>query len=63
MFFILDEERRIDIIRDEGRNITYQVLDVIMPKKQTLSATLIQSSSSDSSEENSEKWESFLDLN
>lgn len=63
MFFILDEERRIDIIRDEGRNITYQVLDVIMPKKQTLSATMIQSSSSDSSEENSEKWESFLDLN
>lgn len=63
MFFILDEERRIEIIRDEGRNITYQVLDVIMPKKQTLSATMIQSSSSDSSEENSEKWESFLDLN
>lgn len=63
MFFILDEERRIDIIRDKGRNITYQVLDVIMPKKQTLSATMIQSSSSDSSEENSEKWESFLDLN
>lgn len=63
MFFILDEERKIDIIRDEGRNITYQVLDVIMPKKQTLSATMIQSSSSDSSEENSEKWESFLDLN
>lgn len=60
MFFILDETKRADIIRDEGRNITYQVLDVIKLRERNLSKSSIDSSayssevtsnSSDSSDE------------
>lgn len=32
MFFILDEKKKPDIIRDESRNITYQVLNVVKEK-------------------------------
>ncbi len=29
MFFILDPERQIDIVRDESRHVSYAVLDLI----------------------------------
>lgn len=29
MFILLDEDARVDIIRDEARNVNYAVLDVI----------------------------------
>jgi hypothetical protein len=29
MFILLDEEARVDIVRDESRNVNYAVLDVI----------------------------------
>lgn len=46
MFVILDEERRPDIIRDEGRRISYEVLDVVKPKEKGFSHSIIGSSSS-----------------
>lgn len=33
LFFILDESRRPDIIRDETRRISYTLLDLIKPKQ------------------------------
>jgi hypothetical protein len=29
MFFILDEDRRPDLIRDESRKVTYPLLEVV----------------------------------
>ena len=53
MFFILDEAKKLDIIRDEGRHITYAVLDVVKPRVERLSGSIseIELSSSDDSEE------------
>ena len=53
MFFILDEAKKLDIIRDEGRHITYAVLTVVKPKEERLSTSIseIELSSSDDSEE------------
>lgn len=33
MFFILDEEKRADIIRDESRQISYALLEVVKPRE------------------------------
>ena len=53
MFFILDEAKKLDIVRDEGRHITYAVLTVVKPKEERLSTSIsvIELSSSDDSEE------------
>ena len=53
MFFILDEAKKLDIIRDEGRHITYAVLDVVKPRENRLSSSISDGelSSSDDLEE------------
>ena len=51
MFFILDEERRPDLIRDEGRKVTYPLLEVV--KKQRFSVSVVEDTSSSSSDESS----------
>ena len=53
MFLILDEEKRPDIMRDERRHITYQVLDVVKEREPNVSISIIESSTS--SDENSEE--------
>lgn len=56
MFFILADKRKPDIIRDEGRHITYQVLDVVKKREQRLSNSISdeEESASESSEEKEE---------
>ncbi len=53
MFFILDEEKRPDIIRDESRNISYNLLNVV--KQPRFSAPIVYSDSSSSSDDDEEQ--------
>ncbi len=59
MFFILDEGKRPDIIRDEGRNISYNLLNVV--KQPRFSALIVDSDSSSSSD--SDEEQESLDVN
>ena len=54
MFFILDEEKKLDIVRDEGRHITYAVLDVFKPKE-ARNSLITENSSSSSGEDSLEE--------
>ena len=56
MFFLFDRTRRPDIIRDEGRKITYPILQVVKPHR--FSASFEEDSSSESSD-SSQDDESF----
>lgn len=51
MFFILDEDKLPDIIRDEGRQITYKMLSIIKKPRLSNSISDIDTEMSESSEE------------
>ena len=55
MFFILDEDQRPDIIRDEAKKVTYRLLKVV--KEPSLSTSIIDDSSSSSGESSEEEEE------
>lgn len=54
IIFILDEEKRPDIIRDEGRKITYPLLEVVKSRVMSENNSILSSSSSS---ENSQELE------
>ncbi len=57
MFFILDEENRPFIVRDQNNNIDYQLLDVYKPKQPRDSSQSLQDEKSSSSSDQSDDSE------